>query len=94
MTTTDPNYRRIADLMKQAADPTRLEMLAFVADADRFIGEIGDAFPAISRSGLSHHVAQMKHCGLVEPKRQGQRMAYAITNRGRRLLAAAQSMAE
>jgi DNA-binding transcriptional ArsR family regulator len=86
-----PDYRRAAAYIKQASDATRLRTLVTLLGGERNVTELC-AEAAMSQPALSHHVALLRHGGLIEPRRQGKNNYYALTDRGRALATAVQSM--
>jgi DNA-binding transcriptional ArsR family regulator len=83
-------FRRAAELLRQASDPTRLAVLLLLAkvgerDVSAMLAELGVA----SQPALSHHLAILSRGRLVEPCRRGQHNVYALTDAGRALAAAA-----
>jgi DNA-binding transcriptional ArsR family regulator len=83
-------FRRAAELLRQASDPTRLAVLLLLArvgerNVSAMLAELGGA----SQPALSHHLAILRLGRLVEPRRRGRQNVYALTAAGRALAAAA-----
>jgi DNA-binding transcriptional ArsR family regulator len=76
--------RRAAMLLKQASDPTRVRVLLLLADAERHVGAITEAIGQ-SQPACSHHLALLRHGGLVEIRRMGKQNIYKLTNNGQAL---------
>ena len=67
----------LAEVFKALADPTRREILRLLAQGERSAGAIADAF-AISKPSISHHLATLRHAGLVSDERRGQQIFYTL----------------
>ncbi len=67
----------LADVFKALGDPTRREILRLLSERERSAGEIADAF-AISKPSISHHLATLRHAGLVDDERRGQQIFYTL----------------
>ncbi len=67
----------LADVFKALGDPTRREILRQLAEGERSAGEIADAF-ALSKPSISHHLATLRHAGLVSDERRGQQIFYTL----------------
>lgn len=78
-------------LLKQLSDPVRLRILGRLAqgeaDAGALSAELGESRPAVS-----HHLALLRHSGMVAPRREGKSHYYQLTGKGRSLLEATSSL--
>src|SRR3954470_11907346 len=76
--------QRAAILLKQASDPTRLQIILTLADGEKHVGalctELNQTQPAVS-----HHLALLRHGGLIAPRRQGKNNFYSLTEPGSEL---------
>jgi DNA-binding transcriptional ArsR family regulator len=76
--------QRAAILLKQASDPTRLQIMLTLADGEKHVGalclELNQTQPAVS-----HHLALLRHGGLISPRRQGKNNYYSLTDPGMEL---------
>jgi DNA-binding transcriptional ArsR family regulator len=76
--------QRAAILLKQVSDPTRLQVILMLGEGEKHVGalceELGQSQPA-----TSHHLALLRHGGLIAPRRQGKNNFYALTEMGERL---------
>ncbi len=76
--------QRAAVLLKQVSDPTRLQVIAMLAEGERHVGglcaELGQSQPAVS-----HHLALLRHGGIIAPRRQGKNNFYSLTDTGEKL---------
>jgi DNA-binding transcriptional ArsR family regulator len=76
--------QRAAVLLKQVSDPTRLQIIALLSGGERHVGglcaEVGQSQPAVS-----HHLALLRHGGIIAPRRQGKNNFYSLTETGEKL---------
>jgi DNA-binding transcriptional ArsR family regulator len=88
-TAKDVNVRqrkaqRAAILLKQASDPTRLQIILTLSGGEKHVGalceELNQTQPAVS-----HHLALLRHGGLIAPRRQGKNNYYSLTDSGSEL---------
>jgi DNA-binding transcriptional ArsR family regulator len=67
----------IASLFEVLADPRRREILAFLRDGERTVGEIAEQVP-IAQAGVSRHLRVLRDVGLVTVRADAQRRWYGI----------------
>jgi DNA-binding transcriptional ArsR family regulator len=83
--------QRAAVLLKQVSDPTRLQVIALLSEGERHVGglcaELNQSQPAVS-----HHLALLRHGGLIAPRRQGKSNFYSLTETGERLASIVKGM--
>jgi DNA-binding transcriptional ArsR family regulator len=77
-----------ARLLKMAADPCRLGILTRIADERITVGDLSRR-AGMTQPALSHHLALMRHAGIVQAERDGKNNIYCLTDQGRRVLSAA-----
>jgi DNA-binding transcriptional ArsR family regulator len=77
-----------ARLLRMAADATRLGILTRIADERVTVGELARR-AGMTQPALSHHLALMRHAGIVQAERDGKNNFYCLTDSGRRVLSAA-----
>lgn len=79
---------RVAGQAKALADPTRLTLAAALADGGELC--VCDLAWVVERAEnlVSHHLRLLRSEGLVTSRRDGKMVMYALTERGRELLAA------
>lgn len=87
-------HREVAALLRLAADPTRIAVLMLLARVESMsvtaiVDTLGGSQPAIS-----HHLAIMRHSGMLDPTRDGKFNFYAATPAGRRLATAVKSLVD
>ena len=83
--------QRASILLKQASDPTRLQIILMLAEGERHVGSLGDDLNQ-SQPAISHHLALLRHGGIIAPRRQGKNNYYALTERGEELATVAKEM--
>lgn len=76
-----PNLQRWLEpaLFKALGDPTRLGLLAFLADGggERTVTELGGCCP-VDLSVVSRHLRVLRDAGVVEARRQGKEVFYRV----------------
>jgi DNA-binding transcriptional ArsR family regulator len=77
--------RRVADLLKQVSDPTRLQVLMLLSEKERNVSELCSDLGTQSQPAVSHHLALLRHGRLIEPRRAGKHNFYGLTAAGREL---------
>jgi DNA-binding transcriptional ArsR family regulator len=77
--------RRVADLLKQVSDPTRLQVLMLLSVKERNVSELCSDLGSQSQPAVSHHLALLRHGRLIEPRRSGKHNYYGLTDAGREL---------
>lgn len=80
-----PEIRRVADLLKQVSDPTRLQVLMLLNEKERNVSELCGDLGTQSQPAVSHHLALLRHGRLIEPRRSGKHNFYGLTEAGREL---------
>ena len=76
--------QRAAILLKQVSDPTRLQVVTLLSEGERHVGGLCDQFN-MSQPAVSHHLALLRHGGIVDRRRQGKNNFYSLTDTGCRL---------
>ena len=71
--------RAAADLLRLLADPTRLRLLAALADADLDVTAL-TALTGVPRPAVSQHLGKLRLAGLVTARPQGRQRIYAVRN--------------
>lgn len=64
-------------VFRALADPTRRAILELLRAGDLPAGEIAARFPSTA-GNVSHHLAVLREAGLVEDRREGQRVIYSL----------------
>jgi DNA-binding transcriptional ArsR family regulator len=73
--------RRAAVLLKHVSDPTRLQVILLLADGEKHVGALC-AHLDQSQPAVSHHLALLRHGGIISPRRQGKNNFYSLTEVG------------
>jgi DNA-binding transcriptional ArsR family regulator len=76
--------QRAAGLLKHVSDPTRLQVILMLAEGEKHVGGICETLNQ-SQPATSHHLALLRHGGLIAPRRQGKNNFYALTEAGEQL---------
>jgi DNA-binding transcriptional ArsR family regulator len=79
------DIRRVAGLLKQVSDPTRLQVLMLLKEKERNVTELCSVLGTQSQPAVSHHLALLRHGRLIEPRRSGKHNFYGLTDAGRDL---------
>ena len=72
----------VAKYFRGFGDPTRLRILALVADRERSVGELVEALDQ-PQPKISNHLACLRWCGFVTAERRGKRVFYRVAQLGR-----------
>ncbi len=78
------SIQRAAILLKQVSDPTRLQVVTLLSERERHVGGLCEQFN-MSQPAVSHHLALLRHGGIVDRRRQGKNNFYSLTDTGYRL---------
>lgn len=73
--------RRASMLLKHVSDPTRLQVILILSDGERHVGALCDQLGQ-SQPAVSHHLALLRHGGIIAPRRQGKNNFYSLTDTG------------
>ncbi|MFI5456540.1 MAG: ArsR/SmtB family transcription factor [Isosphaerales bacterium] len=83
--------RRASSLLKHVSDPTRIQVILILAEGERHVGalcaELSQSQPAVS-----HHLALLRHGGIVAPHRRGKNNFYSLTDTGSALVRVVKKM--
>ncbi|MBT8213696.1 MAG: metalloregulator ArsR/SmtB family transcription factor [Acidimicrobiia bacterium] len=72
-------YQLHASVCKGLADPKRLLILNTLRDGERSVTEICDEL-ALPQANVSQHLAILRDKGMVERRKEGQRVYYRVTS--------------
>jgi DNA-binding transcriptional ArsR family regulator len=76
----DPNLiPQVAARFKALADEGRLALLSTLQEGEKSVGELAEA-TGRPQPNVSQHLASLTHAGLVEPRRDGNRVFYRIAD--------------
>src|SRR5215207_3928371 len=76
--------QRAAVLLKHVSDPTRLRVILMLAEGEKHVGALCDEM-GFSQPAVSHHLALLRHGGIIVPRRQGKNNFYSLTKTGEEL---------
>jgi len=76
--------QRAAILLKQMSDATRLRVVVALADGEKHVGALCEELEQ-NQPAVSHHLALLRHGGIIAPRRQGKNNFYALTEIGEQL---------
>jgi DNA-binding transcriptional ArsR family regulator len=76
--------QRAAVLLKQVSDPTRLQVILMLSEGERHVGGLCEDLSQ-SQPAVSHHLALLRHGGIIAPRRQGKNNFYSLTDTGEQL---------
>jgi DNA-binding transcriptional ArsR family regulator len=83
--------RRASVLLKHVSDPTRLQVILILADGERHVGGLCEELNQ-SQPAVSHHLALLRHGGVIAPRRAGKNNFYSLTETGRDLARVVQGL--
>lgn len=81
---TDRKARDAADLFKHVSDGTRLLVITLLAEGERNVGDLCEQV-RLPQPAVSHHLALLRHGGIIVPRREGKSNFYGLTERGEQL---------
>src|SRR5215218_1655309 len=73
--------RRASILLKHVSDPTRLQVILILSEGEQHVGALC-AQLSQSQPAVSHHLALLRHGGIIAPRRQGKNNFYSLTDTG------------
>jgi DNA-binding transcriptional ArsR family regulator len=70
---------RMNDVFKALADPTRREILQLLRGGELSAGDLTERVSkSVSKPSMSHHFEVLQKADLITPRREGQRIYYAL----------------
>lgn len=69
----------VAKYFRVVSDPTRVAILALLADGERSVGEIVETL-AEAQPKISNHLACLRWCGFVDTRREHRTIHYRIAD--------------
>jgi len=78
-----PRAATTADVFNAIAETRRRDILAFLADEEHAVGDIVERFE-MSQPSVSKHLRVLAEVGLVDARREGQRIFYRTNPHGLR----------
>src|SRR4051812_27966120 len=83
--------QKVAMLLKQVSDPTRLQVILMLSEGERHVGSLSGDLNQ-SQPAVSHHLALLRHGGVIPPRRQGKNNFYGLTEVGEELAKVVKSL--
>lgn len=83
---------RAAILLKQVSNPTRLQIVQMLSEGEKHVGALCEHLNQ-SQPAVSHHLALLRHGGIISPRRQGKNNFYSLTETGEALASVTASLA-
>lgn len=78
-------FRQFARIAKAMSNGHRLELIEFLAQSERSVDELA-RLSGMSVANTSQHLQQLRQAGLVEGRKEGQKVFYRITDEDVELL--------
>jgi DNA-binding transcriptional ArsR family regulator len=72
---------RASILLRLICEPTRLEVIVMLAEGEQSVGTLCDRLSQ-SQPTVSHHLALLRHGGIVASRRQGAKNIYQLSDTG------------
>ncbi len=73
--------RKASILLKHVSDPTRLQVILILSEGEQHVGALCSQLSQ-SQPAVSHHLALLRHGGIIAPRRQGKNNFYSLTDAG------------
>jgi ArsR family transcriptional regulator, zinc-responsive transcriptional repressor len=84
---------RLGVLLKHISDPVRIQIIMVLTEGDRDLAAISEVL-GIDRSSISHHLALLRHGGMIAPRQELKRKTYALTEVGKNLAKVVRDLGE
>ena len=85
--------QQAAMLLKQVSGQTRLQIILMLAEGEKHVGGICKTLKQ-RQPATSHHLALLRHGGIIAPRRQGRNSFYALTEAGQQLASVVKDVAD
>lgn len=76
--------QRASILLKHVSDPTRLRVILTLSEGERHVGALCEELSQ-TQPAVSHHLALLRHGGIISPRRDGKNNYYGLTEAGEML---------
>jgi DNA-binding transcriptional ArsR family regulator len=73
--------QRASIMLKHLSDPTRLQVILMLSEGERHVGSLCSELNQ-SQPAVSHHLALLRHGGVIVPRRDGKNNYYTLTDTG------------
>jgi len=71
-------YRERAERLRAVADETRIRLLRTLCKGEKCVSEMAELL-GLEQPTVSHHLGILRRAGLVEARRDGPRVVYALS---------------
>jgi DNA-binding transcriptional ArsR family regulator len=71
-------------MLKHVSDPTRLQFILILSGGEQHVGSLCEQLSQ-SQPAVSHHLALLRHGGVITPRRHGKNNFYSLTDKGKDL---------
>lgn len=68
-------FETVSGIFRQLENPTRLKIFWFLCHCEKCVADIAQAL-GMSSPAVSHHLRELKNCGLIVSARSGKEMRY------------------
>ena len=76
--------QKAANLFKQVSDATRLQVVLILDEGEQHVGAMCQSF-RMGQAAVSHHLALLRHGGIIVASRRGKNSFYGLTEKGEAL---------
>ncbi len=83
--------QRASIQLKHVSDPTRLQIIMMLSEGERHVGALCSELSQ-SQPAVSHHLALLRHGGIIIPRRDGKNNFYSLSEIGQELAAMVQEL--
>ncbi len=73
-----PDYNSESQLLKAIAHPVRLEILEVLSEGEKCVVDVEQLINGSTQPNISQHLALLRHCGVVDFRRDGNRRCYFL----------------
>ena len=82
-------FEQSSSAFKLGGDPTRFRIVVLLADGPRNVSDLCDSMEQ-TQPAISHHLALLRVSGFIASRRDGKHNVYELTDKGHRMIKAAQ----
>jgi DNA-binding transcriptional ArsR family regulator len=83
--------REASIMLKHVSDPTRLQVILILSEGEQHVGALCDQLVQ-SQPAVSHHLALLRHGGIIAPRRSGKNNFDSLTEKGNLLAKVVQGL--
>lgn len=83
-TSESKRVESLASTLKIVAEESRLKILCILRDGEHCVCEIMEQV-GLSQSLISHHLKDLKEIGVIKDKKDGLRVYYSLTSKGKNI---------